>query len=50
VRDYAAPLAAKEQISSSEGVDLARERGMAEMSEEFRDLGGEVHVSRQTAK
>jgi phosphomethylpyrimidine synthase len=33
VRDYAAKLAEKEAVSSSEAVDLARERGMAEMSE-----------------
>ena len=35
VRDYAAKLAEKEQVSSSEAIDLAREQGMAEMSEKF---------------
>jgi phosphomethylpyrimidine synthase len=44
VRDYAAKLAEKEQVSSSEAIDLAREQGMAEMSEKFRKLGGEVYV------
>jgi phosphomethylpyrimidine synthase len=44
VRDYAAALAEKEQVSSSEAVDLARERGMAEMSAKFRERGGEVYV------
>jgi phosphomethylpyrimidine synthase len=44
VRDYAAALAAKEAVSSSEAVDLARERGMAEMSEKSIASGGEVYV------
>jgi phosphomethylpyrimidine synthase len=44
VRDYAAKLAEKEQVSSSEAVDLARKQGMAEMSEKFRAAGGEVYV------
>ena len=44
VRDYAAQLAAKEQVSSSEAIDLTRERGMAEMSEKFLESGGEVYV------
>ena len=47
VRDYAAKLAAKEAVSSSEAVDLARERGMAEMSEKFRELGAEVYVEEE---
>ncbi|MFZ1070491.1 MAG: phosphomethylpyrimidine synthase ThiC [Methyloceanibacter sp.] len=47
VRDYAAALAEKEQVSSSEAVDLARERGMAEMSEKFREMGGEVYVEEE---
>ena len=44
MRDYAAALAEKEQVSSSEAVDLTRERGMAEMSEKFIATGGEVYV------
>ena len=44
VRDYAAALAAKEQVSSSEAVEQARKRGMAEMSAKFREAGGEVYV------
>jgi phosphomethylpyrimidine synthase len=47
VRDYAAALAAKEAVSSSEAVDLARERGMAEMSEKFREMGAEVYVEEE---
>jgi phosphomethylpyrimidine synthase len=45
VRDYAAALAAKEQVSSSEALDRVKETGMTEMSEKFRELGGEVYVS-----
>ncbi len=37
VRDYAAKLAEKETVSSSEAVDQARKQGMAEMSEKFRE-------------
>jgi hypothetical protein len=44
VRDYAAQLAAKEQVSSSEAVDLARQQGMEEMSAKFRASGAEVYV------
>ena len=44
VRDYAAKLAEKEPLSSSEAVEQARKQGMAEMSEKFRALGGEVYV------
>jgi phosphomethylpyrimidine synthase len=44
VRDYAAKLAEKERVSSSEAIDLARERGMEEMSAKFREGGGEVYV------
>jgi phosphomethylpyrimidine synthase len=47
VRDYAAKLAAKETLSSSEAVDLARKQGMAEMSEKFREMGAEVYVEGQ---
>ena len=46
VRDYAAKLAEKEQVSSSEAVDLARQQGMAEMSERFRAAGAEVYIER----
>jgi phosphomethylpyrimidine synthase len=44
VRDHAAKLAEKEALSSSEAVEQARKQGMAEMSEKFRALGGEVYV------
>ena len=44
VRDYAAKLKEKETLSSSEAVEQARQQGMAEMSEKFRELGGEVYV------
>ena len=47
VRDYAAKLAAKEQVSSSEAVDLARKQGMEEMSAKFRAGGGEVYVKEE---
>ena len=39
MRDYAAKLAEKEQVSSSEAVDLARQQGMEEMSAKFRAAG-----------
>ena len=45
VRDYAAKLAEKERVSSSEAVDLARERGMEEMSAKFRAAGAQVYVA-----
>ena len=35
---------AKETLSSSEEVEQARKQGMAEMSEKFREMGGEVYV------
>jgi phosphomethylpyrimidine synthase len=44
VRDYAAKLAEQESLSSSEAVEQAKKQGMAEMSEKFRALGGEVYV------
>jgi phosphomethylpyrimidine synthase len=44
VRDYAAKLAEKEKLSSGEAVEQTRKQGMAEMSEKFRALGGEVYV------
>jgi phosphomethylpyrimidine synthase len=47
VRDYAAKLAEKETLSSSEAVEQAREQGMAEMSEKFRAMGGEVYVEEE---
>jgi phosphomethylpyrimidine synthase len=45
VRDYAAKLKEKEALSSSEAVEQARKQGMAEMSEKFHALGGEVYVA-----
>jgi phosphomethylpyrimidine synthase len=47
VRDYAAKLAQKELLSSSEAVEQARKQGMAEMSEKFREMGGEVYVEEE---
>jgi len=44
VRDYAAALAEKAPLSSSEAVEQARKQGMAEMSEKFKEMGGEVYV------
>jgi hypothetical protein len=44
VRDYAAKLAEKEALSSSEAVEQARKQGMADMSAKFRKLDGEVYV------
>jgi phosphomethylpyrimidine synthase len=44
VRDYAAKLAEKEALSSSEAIEQTREQGMAKMSAKFRELGGEVYV------
>jgi phosphomethylpyrimidine synthase len=44
VRDHAAKLAEKEQVSSSEAVEQARKQGMEEMSAKFRASGGEVYV------
>jgi phosphomethylpyrimidine synthase len=44
VRDYAAKLAEKDALSSSEAVEQTRKQGMAEMSKKFRALGGEVYV------
>ena len=47
VRDYAAKLAAKEQVSSSEAVEQARKQGMEEMSAKFRAGGAEVYVKEE---
>jgi phosphomethylpyrimidine synthase len=47
VRDYAARLKEKDTLSSSEAVEQARKQGMAEMSEKFRALGGEVYVAEE---
>jgi phosphomethylpyrimidine synthase len=44
VRDYAAKLAEKETLSSSEAVEQARNQGMEEMSEKFLAAGAEVYV------
>ncbi len=50
VRDYAAKLAEKEMLSSSEAVEQTRKQGMAEMSEKFREMGGDVYVTRNSSK
>jgi phosphomethylpyrimidine synthase len=42
-RDYAAKLAEKEQVSSSEAVEQARKQGMQEMSAKFRAMGSEIY-------
>jgi phosphomethylpyrimidine synthase len=47
VRDYAAKLAEKERLSSSEAVEQARKQGMAEMSEKFRKAGAEIYVEEE---
>jgi phosphomethylpyrimidine synthase len=47
VRDYAAKLAEKETLSSSEAIEQARKQGMAEMSDKFREMGGEVYVAEE---
>ena len=47
VRDYAAKLAEKEHVSTREAIDLAREQGMAEMSEKFLAFGAEVYVAEE---
>jgi len=47
VRDYAAKLAAKEQLSSSEAVEQARKQGLEEMSAKFRAAGAEVYVKEE---
>jgi phosphomethylpyrimidine synthase len=44
VRDYAAKLAEKQQVSSSEAIEQTKKQGMAEMSAKFRALGSEVYV------
>ena len=50
VRDHAAKLAEKEQVSSSEAVEQARKQGMAEMSEKFIASGAEVYVEEEKAE
>ena len=47
VRDYAAKLAEKEALSSSEAVEQTRKQGMEEMSTKFRAMGGEVYVKEE---
>ena len=44
VRDYAAKLNDKDMLSSREAVEQAKEKGMAEMSAKFREMGSEVYV------
>jgi hypothetical protein len=46
-RDYAAKLAEKETLSSSEAVEQARKQGMEEMSAKFRAAGAEVYVKEE---
>jgi len=54
VRDYAAALNEKDkQALSAEGAvssSSIREKGMAEMSKKFRDLGSEVYVDATAVK
>jgi hypothetical protein len=50
VRDYAAKLAEKDLLSSSEAIEQTRERGMAEMSEKFIAGGAEVYVEEEKAE
>ena len=50
VRDYAAKLAEKEQVSSSEAVEQVKKTGMAEMSAKFRASGAEVYVEATAVK
>ncbi|MGH6865507.1 MAG: phosphomethylpyrimidine synthase ThiC [Methyloceanibacter sp.] len=47
VRDYAAKLAEKETLSSSEAVEQVKKTGMKEMSAKFRALGAEVYVEEE---
>jgi phosphomethylpyrimidine synthase len=47
VRDYAAKLNDKHMLSSSEAVEQARQQGMDEMSEKFRELGAQVYVAEE---
>jgi phosphomethylpyrimidine synthase len=47
VRDYAAKLNDKHMLSSSEAVEQARQQGMDEMSEKFRELGSQVYVAEE---
>ncbi|MGI8853692.1 MAG: phosphomethylpyrimidine synthase ThiC [Methyloceanibacter sp.] len=50
VRDYAAKLAEKEALSSSEAVEQTKKQGMDEMSAKFRALGAEVYVAQDSRK
>ncbi len=50
VRDYAAKLAEKEALSSSDAVEQAKKQGMEEMSAKFRALGAEVYVEEDSRK
>ena len=53
VRDYAAKIAEKDAMGASREGALAplteaeRQKGMAEMSEKFHALGGEVYVAEE---
>jgi phosphomethylpyrimidine synthase len=47
VRDYTAKLNEDQTLSSSEAVEQARQQGMDEMSEKFRELGAQVYVAEE---
>ena len=47
VRDYAAKLNDKGVLSSSEAVEQAKQQGMDEMSEKFREMGSQVYVEEE---
>ena len=49
VRDYAATLNDPAGVGASASADAA-EAGMAEMSQKFRDMGGEVYVEAEAVK
>jgi phosphomethylpyrimidine synthase len=51
VRDYAATLNDPAGVGASASGDAgAAEAGMAEMSQKFRDMGGEVYVEAEAVK
>jgi phosphomethylpyrimidine synthase len=49
VRDYAAtlndPVGASASANGGNGAELTAEEGMRQMSEKFRQMGGEVYVA-----
>jgi phosphomethylpyrimidine synthase len=48
--EAASGLALERQAETASGLVLERQAGMDEMSEKFREMGGEVYVERDTAK